>query len=169
MFIVMSELLLTTSTLHVEIESPARRKTVQPLVLIVEDHPDTRELLKYLIESSGYRVLEAGDGEEAVRLAECLLPNLILMDTSLPHVDGLMATERIRKLKIARKVTIIFLSGHAQPEARAMALAAGGDDYFVKPINFEKLESALEKYLRTPLPTIQAGATKGEPTVPRPV
>jgi CheY-like chemotaxis protein len=92
-------------------------------------------------------VVEASDGEEAVRLAKRMLPNLILMDASLPRVDGYTATERIREIESDSKVTIIFLSGYEQPHSREMALAAGGDDYFVKPVNLEELELALEKYL----------------------
>jgi two-component system sensor histidine kinase BarA len=75
------------------------------------------------------------------------MPDLILMDTNLPRVDGITATERIRKLKNAGKLTIIFISGHAQPQSRELALAAGGDEYFLKPIKFEDLELALTKYL----------------------
>ena len=124
-----------------------------PLVLVVDDHFDTRELLRYVIEMNGCRVAEASDGEEAVRLAETILPDLILMDTSLPGIDGLMATERIRKLKNLRKVPIIFLSGHASPQSREMALAAGGDGYFVKPVGLSELELALARYV-TVLPRI---------------
>ncbi len=82
-----------------------------------------------------------------MRLAEGGLPNLILMDTGLPGVDGYMATEKIRKLKDGSKVRIVFLSGYAEPQARDLALAAGGDDYFVKPVNLEQLGSSLENYL----------------------
>jgi two-component system, OmpR family, phosphate regulon response regulator PhoB len=121
----------------------------KPLVLVVEDHADTREMLRFVIEELGCRVIECADGEEAVRFVEELMPDLILMDTSLPIVDGLKATQRIRKLKSASKVTIIFLSGHAQPQSRAVAIAAGGDEYFVKPVNLGELELALVKYLKT--------------------
>ena len=128
-------------------EVPGR--TSKRLVLVVEDHADTRDLLRFVVESLGHRAIEAADGEAAVRMVEGIMPDLILMDTSLPGVDGLRATERIRKLKNATKVTIIFLSGHAQPHSREMALAAGGDDYFVKPINLGELQLTLAKYLIT--------------------
>lgn len=121
--------------------------SAQPLVMIVEDHADTRDLLRYVIEAIGCRVVEAADGAEAVRLAEGRLPNLILMDTGLPGVDGYLATERIRKLKDGSKVIIIFLSGYAEPKAYDLARTAGCDDYFVKPVNLGQLSSALEKHL----------------------
>jgi CheY-like chemotaxis protein len=129
--------------------SEISRDGAKPLVLVVEDHVDTREMLRLVVESLGYRAMEAADGEEAVRFVEGIIPDLILMDTSLPKLDGLVATERIRKLKSASKVKIIFLSGHAEAQSRAVALAAGGDDYFVKPVNLGELELALRKYLTT--------------------
>jgi two-component system phosphate regulon response regulator PhoB len=133
-----------------EISGPGTK----PLVLVVEDHADTREMLRFVIEELGYRVIECADGEEAVRFVEGLVPDLILMDTSLPKLDGLKATQQIRNLKPASKVAIIFLSGHAQPQSRAVAIAAGGDEYFVKPVNLVELELALAKHLNTTaLPT----------------
>lgn len=121
-----------------------------PLVLVVDDHADTRSMLSFVIETNGYRVIEAADGENAIRLAESMLPNLILMDTNLPGVDGLMATERIRKLDSVGGVKIVFLSGHAEPQARVQALEAGADDYLVKPIDLGVFAVALKKYLTIP-------------------
>lgn len=118
-----------------------------PLVLVAEDHEDTRFLLRYLIEACGCRVAEAADGEEAVRLAEAMCPDLVVMDVSLPRLDGLAATRRMRGLEALRAVPIVFLSGHAQPDFRAAALATGGDDYLVKPLNVGELELAVERYI----------------------
>ena len=120
--------LLPKRALAVEAEIDALKESARPLVLIVDDHSDTRELLRSVIESKGYRVVEARDGEEAVRLAECFLPNLILMDTSLPHVDGLMATQRIRKLKMGPEYVSAFtvgdqlLWGAAEPLRRMLGI-----------------------------------------------
>jgi CheY-like chemotaxis protein len=143
----MSNPLLTSVEALCGIPRHPQTHTTTPLVLIVDDHPDTRELLRFAIERHGYGVVEASDGEEAVRIAEQMLPALILMDTSLPRVDGLMATRRIRQLENAQNVWIIFLSGHAEPQRRVSAMAAGGNDYFVKPVNLEALERAVEKQL----------------------
>ena len=125
----------------------SRNENSKPLVLIVEDHPDTRTLLRYLIEAHAYSVAEAEDGEQGVILAERLHPDLILMDTSLPRVDGFEATRRIRDV-ISKHVPIIFISGYAQPEYRDAALATGGDDYFVKPVDVNELERAMERRLQ---------------------
>jgi DNA-binding response OmpR family regulator len=118
-----------------------------PLVLVVEDHDDTRFMLRYLMEMRGRRVIEAADGEEAVHLAETMHPDLILMDTHLPRLDGLSAMRRMRDLAALRNVPILFLSGHAQPQIRALALATGGDDYLTKPFNLGELELAVERHL----------------------
>lgn len=67
-----------------------------------------------------------------MRFVEGIMPDLILMDTNLPNIDGLEATQRIRKLKNASRVTIVFLSGHAQPKSRAEAIAAGGNESDLK-------------------------------------
>lgn len=118
-----------------------------PLVLLVEDHDDTRELLRFVAESRGCRVLEASDGEEAIRVAVLSNPDVILMDTNLPRVDGLMATKTIRGIESLNRVPIIFISGHARPEDRAKALATGANSYFVKPVKLSELELALEHEL----------------------
>jgi CheY-like chemotaxis protein len=127
--------------------SPVGATGVKPLVLVVEDHDDTRFLLRYLMEIHGYCVIEAEDGEKAVRLAEAAHPDLILMDTSLPRLDGLMATRRIREIAALHDVPIVFLSGHAQPDFRAVALATGGNDYLLKPIKLSELEEVVERHL----------------------
>jgi DNA-binding response OmpR family regulator len=128
----------------------------KPLILIVEDHEDTRFLLRYVMETRGYQVIEAADGEEGVVVASATQPDLILMDTDLPHVDGLAATKRIRAFSALNDVRVIFISGHAQPEARLAALATGGTDYLVKPVQLSELEAAVERELirfRTHKPT----------------
>ncbi|MGB8507487.1 MAG: response regulator [Pyrinomonadaceae bacterium] len=120
---------------------------LKPLVLVVEDHEDTRFMLRYLMEARGCRVAEATDGEQAVHLAANLHPDLILMDTSLPLLSGLNATSRIRELATLNDVPIVFLSGHAQPESRAAALAKGGDEYLVKPLKLGDLDRVVERHL----------------------
>jgi CheY-like chemotaxis protein len=132
--------------------SAAKRKrdsgALPPLVLVVEDHEDTRFLLRTMLEMRGYRVSEAGDGEEAVRLARRERPRLVIMDATLPRLDGLAATRRIRSDSALEDMPVVFLSGHAQPDFRAAALDAGGTDFLVKPIALEDLASVLERYLR---------------------
>lgn len=120
---------------------------MKPLVLVVEDHDDTRLMLMYLLERRGCRVALAEDGETAVRVAEQTRPDLILMDAGLPRMDGLAAARRIRKTPALARVPIVFLSGHAQPSFRAVALETGGNDYLIKPFEVEQLERVLERHL----------------------
>jgi DNA-binding response OmpR family regulator len=135
----------TKNLTHIPSTVRPETRFLGPLVLVVEDHEDTRFLLRYVMETHGYRVIEAADGEQGVVVASTTHPDLILMDTDLPHVDGLAATKRIRAM--LHDVPIIFISGHAQPEARLAALATGGTDYFVKPVHLTELEAAVEKEL----------------------
>jgi two-component system cell cycle response regulator DivK len=129
--------------------SPSRRPDsgVKPLVLVVEDHDDTRFMLEYLLGMHGCQVVIAEDGEDAVRVAERMCPDLILMDATLPRLDGLAATRRIRELATLNDVPIVFLSGHAQPAFRAEALSTGCNDYIVKPFAVDQLEGVLERHL----------------------
>lgn len=119
----------------------------KPLVLVVEDHEDTRFLLKYMLTARGFDVAEAANGEDAVDAAERLRPGLILMDGSLPRLDGLSATRRMRELAALRGVPIVFLSGHAEPSWQISARDAGCDDYLVKPIDIDRLDTVLAKHL----------------------
>ena len=133
-------------------------------ILVVEDHPDTRDLLRYVLESRRYEVTEAADGAEAIRLADEILPDLILMDTGLSAMDGLEATRHIRGSGGNPNVPIVFLSGHAQPQARALALASGGNDYLVKPISLEELQRVIECQLSGAInrPTVTDCQSVGE-------
>jgi DNA-binding response OmpR family regulator len=129
------------------IQDRAGAPRTRPLVLITDDHEDTRLMLSVVLKMRGYAVIEAADGEQAVRLAESAGPDLILMDGSLPLVDGLAATRRIRRAGRAGRVPIVFVSGHAEPAYRVVAVEAGCDEYLVKPLDMEQLGGVLEKYL----------------------
>ncbi|HZE73225.1 MAG TPA: response regulator [Pyrinomonadaceae bacterium] len=128
-------------------QNPLAARDRKPLVLVIEDHEDTRSLLRYMIEANDCSVIEAEDGEQGVNMAELMVPDLILMDTSLPRLDGLEATRRIRRLAGTERVPIIFISGFTHPESRAEALATGGNDYLVKPLDLNDLDAAVKKQL----------------------
>lgn len=117
-------------------------------VLVVEDHEDTRFMLKTMLEvRGGISVVEAEDGEMAIALSQSFHPDLILIDSNLPLLDGYEATRRIRELTAMREVPIVFLSGHAQPAAEARAFAAGCNDYLVKPFGLDKLGRMVDRHL----------------------
>lgn len=118
-----------------------------PIVMVVEDFEDNRFMMRRLLEMSGYSVLEAINGEEAVELARRELPSLILMDLSLPLLDGLAATRRIREVEELRHIPIVAVSAHDTADFHAEALAAGCNDYVTKPIDFDQLEALLSRLL----------------------
>jgi len=115
----------------------------KPTVLIVEDHDDTREMLCTLLSMWGCRVVEAPNGLEAVEAASRERPALILMDGSLPLLDGLGATRRIRENGLGDQVKILALNGWGSQSYHAAALAAGCDDCIDKPFNIDQLRRYL--------------------------
>ncbi len=125
----------------------SRGKERKPLVLVVDDHEDTRFLLKTILDIRGAEVLEASDGEEAIEMAERERPDLVLMDAGLPRLDGLAATRRMRECASLCRVKIIFLSGQSQSAFRAVAFEAGCDDFLVKPFDLNQLDGVLDKHL----------------------
>ena len=115
-------------------------------VLIVEDYEDTREFMKILLESYGYKVIEAADGIEAIDRVKQYHPDLILMDISLPVVDGLTATRAIREFDADSKVPIIAVTAFGKNYYKK-AIEAGCNDLIDKPVDFDSLEPILKSYL----------------------
>ena len=121
----------------------------EPLtVLLVEDTEDNRFMMRRLLEMAGYRVVEAMNGEEAIKLAKTESPHLILMDLSLPVIDGLAATRLIRKLPHCESTPIIAVSAHDTSDFQSEAIEAGCNSYVTKPIDFNDLEDLIAKLLR---------------------
>jgi len=113
----------------------AKRET--PLILVVEDYPDTRTLLSSLLRSRGYMVIEAGDGKEGVRQANRVNPDLILMDLALPELDGVEATRQIRQRQSHSQTPIFAVSAFATSDVQQDALDAGCNEVFTKPLEIE--------------------------------
>jgi two-component system cell cycle response regulator DivK len=124
-----------------------RIETKRQSVLLVEDYEDNRLMLRHLLEMSGYRVFEATNGEQAVKLARLEIPDLILMDLSLPQVDGLSATRQIRAIPCLKDVPIVAVSAHDTADFHAEALASGCNEYVTKPIDFGQLENVIRSLL----------------------
>ena len=122
-------------------------KSSNKTVLVVEDFEDNRFMMRRLLEMAGYQVLEATDGEHAMIMAERERPALILMDLSLPRVDGLAATRQIRQHADLANVPIVAVSAHDSADFYAEAMAAGCNDYVVKPIDFDALDALLVRVL----------------------
>ena len=121
------------------------RSDARPTVLVVEDFEDNRFMIRRLLEMSGYRVVEAVNGQQAVETAGRERPDIILMDLSLPMLDGLAATRRIREQGGHSRVPIVAVSAHDSADFHAEALAAGCDEYVTKPIDFDHLVQLLNR------------------------
>jgi CheY-like chemotaxis protein len=119
----------------------------QKTVMVVEDYDDTRMMLKQVLETKGYRVLEAVNGREAVEIAEREQPDLILMDLDLPILDGIAATQRIRKQPAMSGVPIIAITAYPLAFTHVKAFAEGCNEYMAKPIDFEQMDKIFEQYL----------------------
>jgi two-component system, cell cycle response regulator DivK len=116
-------------------------------ILYVEDNEDNIYMLSARLKRKGYEVVVATDGEQGVALAQSNAPALILMDLSLPVLDGWEATRRLKALAETRDIPVIALSAHAMSGDREAALAAGCDDFDTKPIEFTRLLGKIEALL----------------------
>jgi two-component system cell cycle response regulator DivK len=108
-------------------------------ILVVEDNEVNQKILVRRLEKRGFQVVLASDGGEGVAKAQSEAPNLILMDMSLPVIDGWEATRQLKAEPSTRGIPIIVLSAHAMTNDRELALAAGADDFDTKPVRFEPL------------------------------
>ena len=118
-------------------------------ILLVEDDETNADMLSRRLQRRGHEVVLATDGEEAVQMARSHRPELILMDMSLPRLDGWEATRRIKDAGATRSIPVIALTAHALPGERQRALDAGCDDYDTKPVELDrlldKIDAALSK------------------------
>ena len=123
-------------------------------ILLVEDNEANRDMLSRRLQRRSYEVLLAVDGEQGVAMAVSEAPDLILMDMSLPTLDGWEATRRIKAAPETRSVPVIALTAHAMSSDREKALAAGCDDYDTKPVELprllEKMEALLSRKTESP-------------------
>ncbi len=123
------------------------QSTQQQTILVVEDFADTRVLISMWLRLNGYRVLEVADGHEAVEITRHECPDLILMDLSLPKLDGISATQQIREIEERCDIPIIACSAHSTREWSDKALTAGCNDFVSKPVDFDALGKVIDRYL----------------------
>jgi two-component system, cell cycle response regulator DivK len=124
-----------------------------PKILLVEDNEMNRDMLSRRLERRGYRVAIALDGEQGVSMAGSEAPDLILMDMSLPVLDGWKAARRLKAAPETRAIPIIALTAHAMVGDREKAIEAGCDDYDTKPVEFQRLLEKVEAILAKGTPT----------------
>ena len=119
-------------------------------ILYVEDNPDNVYMLTRRLKKKGFELIIAGDGQEGIDKAIEESPDLILMDLSLPTMDGWTATAAIKKIEGVKDIPIIALSAHAMPEHRDRAIKAGCSDYDTKPVDIKRLLSKMGQYIELP-------------------
>jgi two-component system cell cycle response regulator DivK len=124
-----------------------------PKILLVEDNEINRDMLSRRLERRGYRVAIALDGEQGVSMAELEAPDLILMDMSLPVLDGWEAARRLKAAPETRSIPIIALTAHAMVGDREKAIESGCDDYDTKPVEFQRLLEKIETILAKGTPS----------------
>lgn len=130
-------------------------------VLLVEDNEENREIYTTILEHSGYEVIEAREGEQALRLARDRSPGIILLDISIPRIDGWEVAERLKADPDTRGIPIVALTAHALPEDHRRARAVGCDSYLAKPV---RPREVLEEVGRL----LEAGASSPCSGTPRP-
>ena|ERR1700761_9062508 len=118
-----------------------------PKVGLVEDNEMNRVMIARRLDKKGYQVVTAVDGQDAVRMAEAEVPDIILMDMDLPVMSGLDATREIRRNPALQKIPIVALTAHAMAGDSEMAASAGCNAYVTKPIDFPALVSTIERLL----------------------
>ncbi len=118
-----------------------------PKILLVEDNEMNRDMLSRRLLKAGFEMVIAVDGEQAIDLARSEAPDLILMDISLPGLDGWEATRLLKAMPETRSIPIIALTAHAMAGDREKSLAAGCNDYDTKPIDFRRLMEKIQGFL----------------------
>jgi CheY-like chemotaxis protein len=116
-------------------------------ILLVEDNEDNQTIYRVILEYHGYRVLIAGDGERGVAMAREAMPDVILMDVSIPIIDGLEATRILKADPSTATIPIIILTAHAMTEDRENAFAAGGDAFLSKPVEPKRVAAEIRRVL----------------------
>ena len=119
-------------------------------ILYVEDNADNIYMLTRRLKKKGFNIIIAGDGQEGIDKAIEEVPDLILMDLSLPTMDGWTATAKIKEIEAVKDIPVIALSAHAMPEHRDRALKAGCSDYDTKPVDIKRLLEKISNFIEIP-------------------
>jgi CheY-like chemotaxis protein len=124
-----------------------------PTILLVEDNVHSQTIYRLILEHHGFQVLLAENGEEGIRMARDVHPDLILMDISIPVIDGWEATRILKADERVREIPIVALTAHALDSDRATAAQAGCDGYLAKPVEPRRVVQEVERLIgRAPLP-----------------
>jgi len=119
----------------------------KPTILIAEDNADSREMMQLMLEAKGYQVVSAENGIRALEVAVRSRPDLLLIDLELPKLDGLSVTRNLRLHPVFKSVPILIISGHDPSRYRREAIDAGCNEYVLKPINFDRLNQLIDRFV----------------------
>jgi len=122
---------------------PAARKKI----LIIDDHRETRELISKMLTNEEWRVITAPGGREGIQVARLQLPDIILLDMEMPHLDGIQTCKAMKRIPRVKKIPIIFLTANKDVESVKEAMKAGGSDYIIKPFDPDQLMNRVHKVL----------------------
>jgi two-component system, cell cycle response regulator DivK len=123
-------------------------------ILLVEDHEDNRNIYRTILNHFGYEVLEAHDGRQGIDLARTETPDLILMDVSIPHIDGWEATRILKADPATATIPIVALTAHALKEDREHAVVVGFDGYLAKPVEPRTVVAEVERFIGAGVPSV---------------
>jgi two-component system, cell cycle response regulator DivK len=129
-------------------------------LLIVEDNQDNRELAIKVLKNKGYEIIEAVDGEEAIEKAISEKPDLILLDISLPKLDGYEVAKRLKSMEEFQEIPIVAFTAHAMKGDREKVIAGGFEGYISKPINVREFPDQIRLYLRGKRESVLGGEEK---------
>jgi two-component system cell cycle response regulator DivK len=124
------------------------KKGLPKKILVVDDNQDSRELVVKVLKNKGYEMVEAADGEEAIEKAIAERPNLILLDISIPKLNGYEVTQKLKSMKEFENIPIVALTAHAMKGDRMKALEAGCEGYITKPINVRELPAQVKSFIK---------------------
>jgi two-component system cell cycle response regulator DivK len=124
------------------------RKESAAIIMVVDDNETNREMLSLFLACSGYVVIEACNGVEAVKLATTAIPDLIIMDLSMPVMDGYGAVRLLRKVPEVCAIPIVACTAHDTSTHRDQAMKVGFNEFLTKPIDFVQLDSVIDRFLK---------------------
>jgi DNA-binding response OmpR family regulator len=124
----------------------------KPRIIIVDDDRDTRELLAMALETEGFEVASAANGLRLISSLQLRRPHLILLDVNMSWIDGFELCKAVKKNENFRDIPVIFVSGRGEPEDRRKGIEAGAADYFVKPLDLNRLIARIRELAPAPVP-----------------
>ena len=125
----------------------------RPLVLVADDDVDILNLISFRLERAGCKVIQARNGDDALELALARIPDLAVLDVTMPRLDGYAVTRKLRSREVTRTMPIILLTARAQAEDVALGIEAGADDYVKKPFDARDLRARVQRLLRPEIPS----------------